>query len=64
MKSIGYALLLVALVMGGGILANVVSQMSEKECASQCPDNTTALSTKFEAGPFHLRLCNCGEVKK
>ena len=64
MKSIGYALLLVALVMGGGILANVVSTMSEKECVAKCPDNNTALSTKFEAGPFHLRLCNCGEVKK
>ncbi len=64
MKAVGYAVLLAGLIMGGGILANVISTMSEKECASQCPTNPAALSTKFEAGPFHLRICNCGEVKK
>ena len=64
MKSVGYAVLFVALVMGGGIMCNLISQMAEEQCGKQCPSNRAALSTKFEAGPFHLRICNCGEVKK
>ena len=64
MKAIGIALLLSALVVGGGLLSNFVSKMAVEECARQCPDNPTALSTKLAFGPFKLQVCACGVVKK
>jgi len=41
-----------------------VSKMAVEECARQCPDNPSALSTKLAFGPFKLQVCACGVVKK
>jgi len=64
MKSIGYAVILVALVIGGGLVCNFLTRMAEDQCGRQCPQVAGALSTKFEVGPFRLAMCNCGTVKK
>ena len=64
MKSLGYAVLLMAVVVGLGVLSNLISRMSTEQCMKECPTTPEALSTKVEVGPFVLKLCNCGEVKK
>jgi hypothetical protein len=60
MKSLGYAVLIAAVVIGGLVLSNVISRMSREECARQCPANRGALETVFSFSNFELVLCHCG----
>jgi len=64
MKSVGYALILAVLVVGGGWVCNLLSEMATSECFKKCPGHPEALTTKFDVGPFHLQMCNCGLVKQ
>lgn len=64
MRAVGYALLLAVLVVGGGWVCNLLSEMSREQCRKECPQNSAALKQRFSIGPFELVTCNCGEVER
>jgi hypothetical protein len=59
MKALGFALLLAALVVGGGLLSNYVSRIARSECAKVCPDVPDALKVRFSKPPVELVTCAC-----
>ena len=64
MKFLGYAVLLVAVVVGLGVLSNLISRMSTEQCMKECPTTPEALSTKAAVGPFVLKRTNRGTRKR
>jgi hypothetical protein len=57
------ALIIAAVVIGGGLMCNLLTKMAREECGRKCPTNTYALKERFTIGPFELFTCNCGEVQ-
>lgn len=54
-------MILVAVIVGGGFLANFMSKMARNECGRQCPEVEGSVKVMFSAGPVEFALCRCPE---
>lgn len=59
MRSLGYAVLFVALVGGGIFMCNMLSDLARDKCNRNCPGDPSKLVTKFNVGPLHYVECTC-----
>jgi hypothetical protein len=59
MKSIGTAVLMVALVGGLIFLLNLLSGMARQTCSRNCPTDKTKLVTHFDFNFVKYEECKC-----